>query len=257
MVSITLNHVSVHMPVFDGLQRSLKRQLLGIGTGGTIKRDAKNRIHIHALDDVSLRVEEGDRVGLIGHNGAGKSTMLRVMAGIYEPTSGQVATIGRVSALFDLSSGMDAELSGYENIDFIGSFYGFSRDRIRELYADIEAFTELGDYLHMPVRTYSAGMQLRLSFSLATSINPEILLLDEAISAGDAAFLEKATKRADALYSRAKILVVASHDNNLLRQMCNKVAWLKRGQLVQFGPAAEVIAAYEASFSPPTVAGAA
>jgi len=251
MVHIHLQDVSVSMPVFDGLQRSLKRHILGVGRslGGSIKRDTQNRIHVQALENVTLSVNEGDRLGLIGHNGAGKSTLLRTMAGIYEPTGGAIDKAGTVSALFDLASGMDPELSGFENIDFLGSFYGFTRERIRRLYEEVKEFTELGDYLYMPVRTYSAGMQLRLSFAMATSIDPEILLLDEAITAGDAAFMEKAAARAGALYDRARILVVASHDNSFLRGTCNRVVWLSHGRLMMDGRAEEVLGAYEASFA--------
>lgn len=245
VVGISIQNVSVDLPVYDGVQRSLKRQLMNAGTGGRISRDRRNHIIVEALRDVSLEVASGGRLALIGRNGAGKSTLLRLMAGICEPTRGRVHTTGKISTLFDIGSIMDPEMTGYENVAYASSILGIDRRRLNELSADIAEFTELGDYLHMPVRTYSSGMMVKLSFAIATSIDPEILLLDEALGAGDAHFLDKARRRNDSLYARSSIVVIASHSAALLRDLCTTAAWLDRGQLVRVGPVDEVLDAYE------------
>jgi ABC-type polysaccharide/polyol phosphate transport system ATPase subunit len=242
---IKIENVSVELPVYDGIQRSLKRELLNAGTGGRISRDRKNHVFVEALRDVSLEVKSGDRVALIGRNGAGKTTLLRLMAGICEPTRGQVYTEGRISTLFDVSSIMDPEMTGYENIDYASSILGMERRNLKELYRDVAEFTELGDYLHMPVRTYSSGMMVKLSFAIITSVEPEILLLDEALGAGDAHFVDKAQRRSESLYERSSIVVMASHSSSLLRQLCHTAVWLDRGDLVRIGPIDEVLDAYE------------
>jgi ABC-2 type transport system ATP-binding protein/lipopolysaccharide transport system ATP-binding protein len=252
MPRISLDNVIVDIPVYDGADRSIKRRMLGsLGIGGLIRRDGRNRVSVRALNGVSLDLRDGDRLGLIGRNGAGKSTLLRVMAGIFEPTVGSVEVSGRVSTLLSVGMAMDPEMSGYENIDHIGALIGWPMSRLRELYADIEAFTELGEYLSMPVRTYSAGMTVRLSFALLAAQAPEVLLLDEVIGVGDAQFAERAARRIDALCRRSGILVVASHSPEQIGQLCNQVAWLEQGRIRRIGPTAEVMAAYAASLDEP------
>jgi ABC-type polysaccharide/polyol phosphate transport system ATPase subunit len=199
---------------------------------------------IRALNGVSVNIEHGDRVGLIGRNGAGKTTLLRVMAGIYEPPSGTVEIEGRVAPLFDIGMGMDPESSGYENILLRGLYLGLRKAEIRAKVDEIADFTELGEFLEMPLRTYSAGMFARLAFAISTSIDPEILLLDEGIGAGDDVFLEKAKQRLDALINRARILVLASHSDLLIRKLCNRAILMENGQVDASGSTDEMLERY-------------
>jgi ABC-type polysaccharide/polyol phosphate transport system ATPase subunit len=187
---------------------------------------------IRALDRINVEVLEGQRIGLVGHNGAGKSTFLRVLAGIYEPTEGRIAVQGRVACILDLTAGLDPELTGYENVVRVGMLQGLTYRAAAALRPDIEEFTELGTHLELPVHTYSAGMTARLTFALATAGRPEILLLDEVIGAGDANFQAKARKRLETLMSAAKILVLASHSEELLHIYCNRMLVLEKGQIV-------------------------
>jgi len=197
------------------------------------------------LQHISLQLNTGDKVGLIGHNGAGKSTLLRLMAGIYEPTKGQVRFEGTVGTLLDLTLGMDTEATGYENIKIRGVILGLTNQQIADVIPDIEAFTEMGDFLSMPAKTYSSGMLLRLAFAISTTIAPNILLIDEAVGAGDAHFMDKAERRLASFVHRSDILVIASHDNNFIRQFCNKVLWLEHGTVKAFGPTEKIIKEYE------------
>src|SRR5689334_18525516 len=202
------------------------------------------RIVVRALDHVSLKLNHGDRVGFIGHNGAGKSTMLRVLAGIYQPSQGLISINGRVSPLFNTSPGMDADDTGYENIVTCGLMLGMTRAEIERKLPEIEAFTELSDYLALPVRTYSSGMLVRLGFAIATAIDPEILLLDEGLGAGDARFAKRAAKRVEALIGRSSIMVLASHSDELIRQMCSRAILLEHGHVVADGPTEVVLDLY-------------
>src|SRR5690242_3236823 len=211
MVSINVWNASVDFPIFDAKSRSLKKLVLG-KVGGKIGTEQKVPI-IEALHDITLALKEGDRVGLVGHNGAGKSTLLRLLAGIYEPTRGSSRIVGKVTPVFDLGVGMDPEISGLENIMIRGLFLGMTRKQMEKRVDDIAEFTELGDYLQMPLRTYSTGMRVRLALGVVTSIDPEILLLDEGIGAVDAEFLAKARLRLNELVERSGILVFASHSD--------------------------------------------
>src|ERR1043165_9615269 len=194
MPAIELNNVSVTFPVYSAGARSLKSAVIAATTGGRIGNQA-NHVIIHALDQVSLTFEHGDRVALIGHNGAGKTTLLRVLAGIYEPRVGWVRVEGRVTPMFDVNLGIDAESTGYENIILRGLYLGLTKAEILERRDSVAEFTELGQFLDFTVRTYSAGMHARLAFAMATCIDPEVLLLDEGIGAGDASFIDKANAR--------------------------------------------------------------
>ncbi|MDK1020497.1 MAG: ABC transporter ATP-binding protein [Candidatus Hydrogenedentes bacterium] len=244
MAFIQLDGVSVDFPLYSGASRSLKKRLLHLGSGGRIGRDAGDRICVQALHNVSFRLEDGDRVGVVGLNGAGKTTLLRVLSGVYEPSSGRVARDGQVAALFDVALGMDAEGTGYENIILRGMLLGLSRSQIDSRVDKIAEFTELGDYLAMPVRTYSSGMLLRLAFAVCTSVEPEILLLDEWIGVGDARFLEKARSRLEDFVGRSRIMALASHSNDLIRQVCNKAVLMHRGGVAAFGAVDEVLEQY-------------
>ncbi|MBV9515212.1 MAG: ABC transporter ATP-binding protein [Mycobacteriaceae bacterium] len=234
----------VEFPIFDAKSRSLKKTFLG-KAGGTIGRNTSNVLVIEALKDVTLSLSTGDRVGLVGHNGAGKSTLLRLLSGIYEPTRGKAIVNGRVAPIFDLGVGMDPEISGYENIIIRGLFLGESRKKMLAKVDEIAEFTELGEYLSMPLRTYSTGMRVRLAMGVVTSIDPEILLLDEGIGAVDAEFLKKAQTRLQGLVERSGILVFASHSTEFLARLCKTAIWIDHGSIKMMGGIEDVVRAYE------------
>jgi len=237
--------VTVEFPIY-GSQKSFRSELFARAIGGIIRREGpkRSRVAVRALENVSLKLGHGDRLGILGPNGAGKSTLLRVLAGVYVPAAGGVLIEGRVSPLFNTSPGLDVDDTGYENILTCGLLLGMSRDEIARKTPEIAEATELGDYLTLPVRTYSSGMFTRLGFAIATAINPEILLLDEGLGAGDARFAQQAKKRVDALVERSSILVLASHDQGLIRSMCNRALLLQSGRVTMQGGVEEVIEAY-------------
>jgi ABC-2 type transport system ATP-binding protein len=242
--SISTHNAWVEFPIFDAKSRSLKKAFLG-KAGGAIGRNESNVVVIEALRDITLSLEMGDRVGLVGHNGAGKSTLLRLLSGIYEPTRGSATVRGRVAPVFDLGVGMDPEISGFENIIIRGMFLGQTRKQMAARVDEIADFTELGDYLSMPLRTYSTGMRVRLAMGVVTSIDPEILLLDEGIGAVDADFLKKARTRLQDLVARSGILVFASHSNEFLARLCKTAMWIDHGTIKMAGGIEDVVRAYE------------
>ncbi|MCV2488572.1 ABC transporter ATP-binding protein [Geodermatophilus sp. YIM 151500] len=242
-IGITTKDACVDFPIFDAKSRSLKKTVMGL-VGGNISSTSKVPI-IEALRDVTLTLEHGARVALVGHNGAGKTTLLRLLAGIYEPTRGHAEIRGRVAPIFDLGVGMDPEISGLENIMIRGLFLGMTRKQMEDRVDDIAEFTELGDFLRMPLRTYSTGMRVRLALGVVTSIDPEILLLDEGIGAVDAAFLEKSKQRLADLVERSGLLVFASHSDEFLRELCDTAIWMEHGQVKQTGDLEEVLRAYK------------
>jgi ABC-type polysaccharide/polyol phosphate transport system ATPase subunit len=241
---LTLSNVSVSFPIYHGGSRSLKKSLLFRGSGGHMATDANHRIVVEALRGISLQLRAGDRVALIGSNGAGKTTLLRVMAGIHEPVTGSVRCRGRISPIFDIGLGIDSEISGYDNIRLRGMILGLTSDEIKERIPDIAEFTGLGDYLDVPVRTYSSGMMTRLTFAVATCFAPEILLMDEWIMAGDASFLTKAQQRVESFVEKANILVLASHNVETCRKFCSQGIWMDQGEIKAAGPIDAVIGAY-------------
>lgn len=241
MVSIKLENVTVDFPVITGSARSIKHQLLQSMTGGRINAAGAERVVVRALEDITLSAEHGDRIGLVGHNGAGKSTLLRVLASVYEPEFGTVAVQGRVAPLFDISLGMDMEATGYENIFLRGLYLGLRTREIRTLVDEVVDFAELGDFLSLPVRTYSSGMAMRLAFSISTSIRPDIVLMDEWLGTGDASFLHKAEQRLHALIGSAGIMLLASHNDQIIRDACNKAILFEHGRIVATGGVEEVL----------------
>jgi len=243
-VSIETTNAYVDFPIFDAKTRSLKKAFLG-KAGGAIGRNDSDVVVVEALKDITLSLKQGDRVGLVGHNGAGKSTLLRLLSGIYEPTRGTARVRGRVAPVFDLGVGMDPEISGYENIIIRGMFMGMTRKQMLAKVDEIADFTELGEYLNMPLRTYSTGMRVRVALGVVTSIDPEILLLDEGIGAVDADFMKKARTRLQALVERSGILVFASHSNEFLAQLCDRAMWIDHGQIRMSGGIEDVVRAYE------------
>lgn len=247
MTFIRLKNVVVDLPVYNARARSLKRAVMTLSIGGRISHDERDRVVVRALDCVNLELKDGDRVGLIGHNGAGKSTLLRIMAGLCEPTSGRTEVQGRVSSLLSLGAAMDPEMTGFENIEHVGALVGIAPHRWAVLRDDIATVSGLGQFLELPVRTYSTGMQLRLSFALLTAQEPDILLLDEAVGVGDAQFVKIAERRVLELGERARILVLASHSFSYLRNMCDTVVWLEHGRVRMTGPTNEVLEVYAAN----------
>lgn len=246
MASIELENVVVSFPVYDQSSRSLKKRLISATTGGRIESASETGkiTVVQALDGVTLSLKHGDRVGLVGHNGAGKTTLLRVLSGIYEPTTGRAMIDGNAAPLFDVSLGMDPEGTGFENIVLRGLFLGLSRNEINARVDEIAGFTELGDFLELPLRTYSTGMRMRLAFAVSTSIEPDILLLDEGIGAGDAAFLDKAQRRLREFAEKAAIIVLASHSEMLIRQMCEKAVLMEHGRVLRIGTTEEILECY-------------
>ena len=238
---LTLDSVTVEFPIIGAATRSLKKAVVSTATGGKFSQSGRTQI-VKAVNDVSLDLQPGTRLGLVGHNGAGKSTLLKTMAGIYPPTSGQVRLRGRVAPLFGLEAGMDPGATGYENIWLRGLLTGMSVEEIRERIDEIAEFSGLGKYLHMPIRTYSSGMRLRLSFSIATCQTPEILLMDEWIGAGDANFSKQAEDRMNNLVESASILVLASHNFQMIKNVCTSWVEVDGGQVSDFQPIEELAA---------------
>jgi len=244
MASIILAGVSVEFPVFNAASRSLKNRVLSVATGGAIDRRVDGHVIVRGLEDVSFSVNEGDRIGLVGHNGSGKTTLLRVLSGIYRPTSGSAVIQGECVSLINISLGIDPEATGRENIRLRAAMMGMRPNELREQFDDIAEFTGLGDFLDMPFRTYSSGMQLRLAFSTSTAIRPEILVMDEWLSTGDEDFKQKADRRLREIVETTKILVLASHSRDLLRKNCNRILWMEHGRVRMDGPTNEVLPAY-------------
>ena len=232
MTSITLNKVDMILPT-GAKHMPTAQNRTEIGVAGRFALDpVSQRPGILALKNVSIELNEGDTLGIVGSNGAGKSTLLRLMAGIYSPTRGVVRTEGNISTMFNIGLGMQLDASGMQNIMLSGIIAGHSRKQIEKVLPDIIDFTELGDFLHLPVRTYSQGMAMRLKFACATAFSPEILLLDEWIGAGDAEFQAKAQDRMKELLSDAGIVVLATHNEKLMKSTANRAIWLERGTVM-------------------------
>lgn len=200
-----------------------------------------------ALHHVSFSVNRGEVLGIVGHNGSGKSTLLKVISGIYKPTSGSAVTAGRVAPMLELGSGFDIELSGRENIFLNGAILGFDEEYLRSKYDDIVAFSELGDFINMPIKTYSSGMMMRLAFSVASLIEPEILIVDEILAVGDAQFQAKSRARMMELMQGGATVLFVSHSLQQIRELCSHVLWLDHGRVKMYGETEEVCSAYEAS----------
>jgi ABC-2 type transport system ATP-binding protein/lipopolysaccharide transport system ATP-binding protein len=242
MSSITLRDVTVRFPLYQANSRSLKKSLVGLGRA---KLSAEgSHVVVDALKNITLHFDHGERIGLIGSNGGGKTTLLRVLAGVYEPIVGDVNVDGHVSALLNVNLGLNLDATGYENIMLRGLYIGLHPKEIRELTPSIAEFTELGEFLPMPVRTYSAGMVLRLAFAVATATKPDILLMDEWLMAGDAQFIEKAKTRIEQFVKQSQLLVLATHVTWILSAVCNRVIWLDGGKVFMDGPTKDVLKAY-------------
>ena len=232
MSTIRAESLVVEFPIYGAKSRSLKNTMIRAATGGVLAKDAGDRVVVRALDQITFEWKEGDRIGLVGHNGSGKTTLLRAIAGIYEPIGGSILVEGRVASMLSLMLGMEAEATGYENIFLRGATMGLTRAQIEEIVDDVCAFSELGEYIDMPMRMYSSGMAMRLGFAISTSVKADILLMDEWLSVGDEAFAEKSKRRLSELIDRAKILVLASHSPEVIRANCSRVIRLEHGRVV-------------------------
>jgi ABC-2 type transport system ATP-binding protein len=262
-LNIEAKNISVDFPVYSHPNRSLRRALFSnqltarikrksqeltqpnYKVGANVEEDSAGRILINALQDINLNIKEGERVGILGHNGAGKSTLLKVLSGIYEPISGSLNIVGKPTPMFNLSDGMDEESTGIENIWLRLRLLGAPSEYIEDHIADIAEFTELGEFLDLPIRTYSSGMLLRLLFAVATSVNPEILLMDELVGAGDANFVERANTRLAEFVDRSGIMIVATHNTKILSDWCTRGIVLERGRISMSGGVDDAINYYK------------
>lgn len=243
MALIAARDITVDIPIYDAVYASLRKFLLDRAVGGQLDQQGSHVV-VHALKKVSFEARDGDRIGLVGQNGAGKTTLLRVLSGTLPPTGGIVKVQGRVSPMLNNTLGMDADATGFENIRMCAMLRGMTTRQVDESMDDIIAFTELGDYLKMPVRSYSSGMLLRLAFAVATIPYAEILLIDESIGVGDEHFFEKAYMRLNSLVSRSRILVVASHAQATIRKLCNRALWLDGGAIIGDDTVDRILDAY-------------
>ncbi|MEW9834486.1 ABC transporter ATP-binding protein [Mesorhizobium marinum] len=236
MASVLLENVALDFPIYGSTTQSLKRRVAKALVGGAIEKSGSKVTLVHALSDVSLVLEPGDRIGLVGHNGAGKTSLLRLIAGIYEPTGGRLEVVGRITPLLDIGHGVDPDATGYENIVLRGLYLGRNRREIDTAMPAIAEFSGLGDFLELPVRTYSAGMTSRLLFSASTHFPSDVLLIDEGIVVGDEDFQARAIERLDGLVGQAGILMISSHATDILERYCTKAVRMAGGRIVATEP---------------------
>lgn len=244
MALINFSGVNVDFPIYNSSGRSLKNRLIRMATGGQISQDATGVVVVRALDNLSFTLQDGERVALLGHNGAGKTTLLRVLSGVYIPTGGTVFVDGRMGSLIDISLGIDPEASGLENIYIRGRLLGMTPAEINAKTSEIVEYSELGDFIDMPVRTYSTGMHMRLAFTISTTLRPEILLMDEWLSVGDDAFKSKAEARMMDIVKSTSIMVVATHSRELVINTCTRAIWLEHGKVKMDGAPRYVCESY-------------
>ena len=237
---ITVENVSMHFRMDKNHTTSLKEWVVSFLKG------KQQYEEFHALENVTFDVKRGEIFGVIGRNGAGKSTLLKVVSGIYKPTSGKAVSAGRIAPMLELGSGFDQELSGHDNIFLNGAILGFSEDFLKEKYDEIVAFSELGEFIRQPIKTYSSGMMMRLAFSVATIVEPEILIVDEILAVGDAPFQEKSHARMLELMKGGTTVLFVSHTMSQIREMCDRVMWLDHGRVKMIGETKTVCDAYEA-----------
>jgi len=244
MNHIELEDISVHFALFEPGARSLRKKVINVATGGKLARDVSGHTVVQALNNLTLTIREGERVGLIGANGAGKTTLLGVLARVYAPNYGRVDIKGSVGSLINITLGTDAESTGRENVLLRAALLGIPRKEILGRMDEIIEFSGLGEFIDLPVRTYSSGMNLRLAFSVATMVRPEILLMDEWLSVGDKDFSAKAQQRLTEMLDASRIMVVATHSRDLIMTHCSRVVWLEHGRIKMDGSPAEVAGHY-------------
>lgn len=241
---ISFDQVCLAYPVYQAGSRLVSSQILNSITGGKLVSGANGHVQVQALDNINFNLFEGDRLAVLGHNGSGKTTLLRAVRGIYPPSSGTILSKGRIGSLIDISMGINPEVSGRDNIFIRGMLMGIPKKEVNEKLHQIIAFSELGEFIDMPVRTYSSGMQMRLAFAVSTIIEPDILIMDEWLSVGDENFLSKAENRINQMISKTKALVIATHSRSLAEHTCNKALWLEKGKQIAFGDVDEIVPLY-------------
>ena len=244
MAHLKLENVGVDFPIFNSSSRSLTNSLVSAATGGRISADKSRHVTVKALNNINLEINSGDRLGIVGHNGSGKSTLLRVLAGIYEPTTGSISRSGKIASLIDIGLGINPENTGKENIYLRGQLMGLGNREISKKFDDIIEFAELGEFIQLPVRTYSSGMLLRLAFAVSTSITADILIMDEWLSVGDGDFAERAEQRLRNLVNNSEILIIASHSKKLIETASRRTLWLENGVARSLGDTKEVASDY-------------
>lgn len=234
-VAIEVTGVSLEYPIYSVKAQSVRNAVMNIAVGGKLFKNGQDIVYVKALDNIHFSLKEGDRLGIVGHNGAGKSTLLKVLAGVYEPTRGVINVKGRISSMVDIGLGADSNLTGEENIINMARRRGYNTKQILAKIPEIIEFSELAQFIDLPFKTYSAGMSARLVFAVATCFEPDILLLDEWIGAGDAAFFEKAKNKMDDILAKSRVMVLATHSHHLVKTVCNKLLVLEGGQQKYFG----------------------
>lgn len=230
MSIIIADHISIDFPIYGS--RSIKNTFISGMTGGKIRKGEKTQI-VRALDNISFNFEDGDRVGLLGHNGSGKTTLLRAIAEIYRPSEGTLTINGSVMSLLNINVGSEAEATGLENIYMRAAVMGYSKKKIQPKVKEILDFADIGDFINLPLRTYSSGMQLRVKFAVSTSVYSDVVLLDEWLSVGDKDFVNKASERLNDLISHSKVMVIASHNREFLETICNRIITLEHGKIIK------------------------
>jgi ABC-type polysaccharide/polyol phosphate transport system ATPase subunit len=248
-MTISIRSVTVDLPVYSVKSKSIRQSIASSTVGGSLFRQKNDVVSIRALSNVSLSLTDGDRVALIGPNGAGKTTLLKVLAGIYTPSQGTVAVRGKVSAALNTGLGLDLELSGRENIYLLAYYRNIERKTVNRQIDEIVDATQLGKFIDLPVHTYSSGMMGRLTFSVATAFQPDVLLMDEWLLAGDNQFIKQASERVNDFVAQARVLVLASHSLGIVREFCNKAVYLKSGQVISSGEVESVITRYAEDFA--------
>jgi len=251
-IVMQLQDVTVDLPIYSPRGRSVRMAVLNMAVGGRLS-EAGRTVHVRALDRVSFDVRRGDRIGLLGHNGSGKSTLLKVVSSIYLPTAGEIRSQTRVVPLLDFSLGVDDEMTGVEAIRVGCLLRGVAKNQLKAAIADVCDFTELGAYLNLPIRTYSAGMRARLAFGTATVMRPDAIAIDESISTGDAQFIQKARHRAEQFIGGTTVLFLASHQEDMLRSFCDQGIVLRSGRVEFRGPIDEAIHYYDAGRYQPSL----
>lgn len=238
-VAVNVEHLSMEFKITKDKIDTLKEYVIR-----TLKRNKKEKEKVRVLDDISFKVYKGDKLGILGFNGAGKSTLLKIMAGIYEPTSGKIEINGKVAPLLELSAGFDKNYTGKNNIYLNGAFLSMDKDFLDEKFDEIVEFSELGEYINYPVKNYSSGMRAKLGFSIATLIEPDILIVDEILSVGDIKFRKKSSQKINELMAEGVTVLLVSHSISQMRRICDKCIWIDNGKIVMEGEANEVCDAY-------------
>ena len=242
-VALRVDHVSMKFNLSSEKVDNIKEYIIKM-----LKKELMYQ-EFWALRDVNFTVRKGDRVGIMGLNGAGKSTLLKICSGVLKATEGKVTTNGKIAPLLELGAGFDRQYTGRENIFLYGSMLGFSKDFLQEKYNEIVKFSELGEFIDVPVKNYSSGMRARLGFSVATIVEPDILILDEVLSVGDAKFRKKCEQRIQSMFDKGVTVLFVSHSTNQVMQICNRGILLEQGQLIAQGAVKDVVSFYEAKMA--------